>query len=102
MTALLISSSRITMDRGFAPSRQTLVSDPLYVRLARRLTEAEAAQWLLGAADHGETVNGPAPLWNVERPAVDHVPQLDKRLVGLQVRIDDPSPGSFGGFDDPR
>src|SRR3984893_838609 len=35
----------------------------------------------------------------IDRPAVRHLPQLEKRLVRLQIRIDDPSRDQLGSFD---
>src|SRR3984893_11905526 len=35
----------------------------------------------------------------IDRPAVRHLPQLEKRLVRLQIRIDDPSRDQLGTFD---
>jgi hypothetical protein len=46
------------MDRGIASGpNQAAAHYPFYVRLARELTESEAAQCLLGAGDHREMLD---------------------------------------------
>jgi hypothetical protein len=58
MSELGIASSWTTMDRGIASGpNQAAAHYPFYVRLARELTESEAAQCLLGAGDHREMLD---------------------------------------------